>query len=335
VVAVVGAALVLLAVPFVHARFERPDARSLPRSSPSRQLYEAAVARFGGQNTSSITVVADAAPDDAHFGAWLTDLRHRPGVREVSTHAVAHGVTAVDLVPAGSRQGPRAEALVRELRAHRPAFHIAVAGDAAELVDFEAAIGGRLPLALAIVGGATLLLIFLMTGSIVVAVKALVMNVLSLGATFGALVWIFQDGHMSGLLGFDSIGALDVISPVLIFLFAFGLSMDYEVFLLSRIREVYEETGDNDVAVATGLQRTGRIITSAALLMVVVFAGFASGELLVIKQLGIGLAAAVLVDATIVRTLLVPATMKLMGRWNWWAPRPLRRLRGRAPALAT
>ena len=167
---------------------------------------------------------------------------------------------------------------------------------------------------------ATVLVLFFMTGSVMVPIKAVIMNVLSLGASFGALVWIFQDGHLSGQLGFDSVGALDLWMPVLILIFAFGLSMDYEVFLLSRIKEVHDETGDSDLAVAVGLQRSGRIITSAAFLIVIVFAGFAAGEVLAIKQLGVGLAIAVAVDATIVRTLLVPATMKLLGERNWWAP---------------
>ena len=168
-----------------------------------------------------------------------------------------------------------------------------------------------------------------MTGSIIVPIKAVLMNILSLGASFGALVWIFQEGHLAGLLGFGSVGALDLWMPVLILIFAFGLSMDYEVFLLSRIKEVHDETGDSDLAVAVGLQRSGRIITSAAFLIVIVFAGFAAGEVLAIKQLGVGLAIAVVVDATIVRTLLVPATMKLLGERNWWAPAPLRRFHQR------
>jgi RND superfamily putative drug exporter len=168
-----------------------------------------------------------------------------------------------------------------------------------------------------------------MTGSLVVALKAVLMNVLSIGATFGVLVWVFQDGHLTGLLGFDAVGSLDATMPLIVFLFAFGLSMDYEVFLLARIKEAWDATGDNDVAIATGLDRTGRIITSAAALMVIVFAGFAAGELVLIKQLGIGLAVAVIVDATVVRSLLVPATMTLMGRRNWWSPAPLRRLHQR------
>jgi RND superfamily putative drug exporter len=162
-----------------------------------------------------------------------------------------------------------------------------------------------------------------MLGSIVVPVKAILLNILSLSASFGALVWIFQDGNLTGLLNFTPTGALDGTQPVLIFAIAFGLSMDYEVFLLSRIKEAFDRTGDMTSAVATGVQRTGAIITSAALLLFVVIAAFASGEITFIKQIGVGLGLAVILDATIVRMLLVPATMRLMGRYNWWAPRPL------------
>jgi RND superfamily putative drug exporter len=155
------------------------------------------------------------------------------------------------------------------------------------------------------------------------------MNVLSLTAAFGAVVWVFQDGHLDGLLRFTSTGNIDVVQPILIFAVAFGLSMDYEVFLLSRIREQYDRGGDNTEAVAVGLQRSGRIITSAALLLVVVIAAFATASVLVVKIIGIGLALAVVIDATIVRALLMPATMRLLGRLNWWVPGPLRPLYAR------
>jgi RND superfamily putative drug exporter len=155
------------------------------------------------------------------------------------------------------------------------------------------------------------------------------MNVLSLGATFGALVWIFQDGHLASLLGFTAFGAIEAWAPVIIFTFAFGLSMDYEVFLLSRIKEAYDETGNTNGAVANGLQRSGRIITSAALAIMIVFLGFAAGQTLGIKEMGLALAIAVVVDATLVRCVLVPATMTLLGKWNWWAPAPLRRFHQR------
>ena len=246
----------------------------------------------------------------------------------------------VDVTPAGTSQGTEASALVTQLRGTQPTFDTEVGGIAAELIDIKARLSERLPLAALMVVVATLVLLFLMTGSIIVPIKAVVMNILSLCASFGALVWIFQEGHLARIVGFDSVGALDLWMPVLILIFAFGLSMDYEVFLLSRIKEVHDETGDSDLAVAVGLQRSGRIITSAALLIVIVFAGFAAGEVLAIKQLGVGLAIAVLVDATIVRTLLVPATMNLLGERNWWAPAPLRRFHQRfglheAPAPTT
>jgi RND superfamily putative drug exporter len=218
---------------------------------------------------------------------------------------------------------------VAELRDTQPTFDKEVGGIAAELIDVKARLSERLPYAALLVVTTTLVLLFLMTGSVMVPIKAVAMNVLSLTASFGALVWIFQEGHLSGPLAFDSVGALDLWMPILILIFAFGLSMDYEVFLLSRIKEVHDETGDSDLAVAVGLQRSGRIITSAAILIVIVFTGFAAGEVLAIKQLGVGLAIAVLVDATIVRTLLVPATMKLLGERNWWAPAPLHRFHQR------
>jgi uncharacterized membrane protein YdfJ with MMPL/SSD domain len=159
--------------------------------------------------------------------------------------------------------------------------------------------------------------------------KAVILNILSLSATFGGLVWIFQEGHLHSLLGFQSVGSLDSTQPVLIFAIAFGLSMDYEVFLLCRIKEQFDVTGDNREAVATGLQRTGQLITSAALLLAIVVGAFATSHLLEIQQIGLGVAIAILMDATLVRMLLVPSMMKLLGTWNWWAPRPLQVLQRR------
>jgi RND superfamily putative drug exporter len=327
---VVGAAavmvLVLLGVPFLGSRFEIGDARTLPRSSEVRKVALTLANRFPARGTDPVTVIADTAPDSAETQAWIAAVSKRPEVVGTSIRPdTPPGVTVVDVTPAGTSQGRQASELVTELRDAQPAFHTEVGGIAAELIDIKARLSERLPIAALLVVVATLVLLFLMTGSLIVPVKAVVMNVLSLGASFGALVWIFQEGHLAGFLGFDSVGALDLWMPVLILIFAFGLSMDYEVFLLSRIKEVHDETGDSDLAVAVGLQRSGRIITSAAFLIVIVFAGFAAGEVLAIKQLGVGLAIAVLVDATIVRTLLVPATMKLLGERNWWAPAPLRR----------
>jgi RND superfamily putative drug exporter len=331
--------LVVLGAPFLGSRFEIGDARTLPRSSEVRDVALTLADRFPARGTDPVTVIAETDSGSADFVAWYEQLTTAPGVVGTAIRPDSPpGITVVDITPAGTSQGTQASALVRQLRAEKPVFDTEVGGIAAELIDIKDRLSERLPLAALLVVLATLVLLFLMTGSIVVPIKAVIMNILSLAASFGALAWIFQEGHLSGLIGFDPVGALDLWMPVLILIFAFGLSMDYEVFLLSRIKEVHDHTGDNDLAVAVGLQRSGRIITSAALLIVIVFAGFAAGEVLAIKQLGVGLAIAVLVDATIVRTLLVPATMKLLGERNWWAPAPMRRFHQRfglheAPAL--
>jgi RND superfamily putative drug exporter len=327
---VVGVGLVLLATPFAGARFDDIGVKALPRSSETRQLAEAVDAHFPEVTTEPVDVLADVGADDPALAAWRDRVDALPGVAGTTVNdASTAGTTIVEVRPEGRTNGPVAQRVVDEVRDLDAPFPVAVGGDPAEIVDFRESVASRLPLAIGFMVAATFVLLFLMTGSVVVPIKAIVMNALSLTATLGALVWVFQDGHFAGVLGFDAPGSLDLVMPVVIFVFAFGLSMDYEVFLLARIREAWEETGDSDRAVATGLQRSGRIITSAALLMVIVFAGFAAGEMVALKQLGLGLALAVIVDATVVRSLLVPATMKLMGRWNWWAPAPLARLHER------
>ena len=330
VVLLVGVGLAVLAAPFLGARFDAPDVKALPRSSENRQVAEAIDQRFTAVTAEPVQVVASVDPDDPALTAWVERLGTLPGVITATIDDISRpGVSVVEVHAAGRTNGPVAQDVVTEIRDLDAPFPVLVGGDPAEIVDFRESIVSRLPLALGIVALATFGLLFLMTGSLVVPLKAIVMNILSLGATFGALVWVFQDGHLASVLGFDPPGSLDLVMPVIVFLFAFGLSMDYEVFLLARIREAWLETGDNDRAVALGLQRSGRIITSAALLIVIVFLGFAAGEIVPLKQLGLGLAIAVVVDATVVRSLLVPATMKLMGRWNWWAPRPLARIHHR------
>jgi uncharacterized membrane protein YdfJ with MMPL/SSD domain len=191
-------------------------------------------------------------------------------------------------------------------------------------MDLFSNLRAPLPFTLLVIALAIFVLLFLMTGSVIMPLKAIGLNILSLSATFGALVWIFQDGHFEQLLAFQSNGSIDGTQTILIFALAFGLSMDYEVFLLSRIKEQFDATGDNRAAVATGLQRTGWLISSAALLLAVVLAAFSTSRIIFIQQIGVGLAIAVVMDATLVRGLLVPATMRLLGRWNWWAPAPLR-----------
>ncbi len=223
---------------------------------------------------------------------------------------------------------PESQHLVRSIRdMNSPGrLQATVGGRTAELIDFVDSLEKTVPVAIGLIVVVMFVLLFLMLGSVVVPLTAVALNTLSLSASFGALVWIFQDGHLSNLLGFTPLGSIDGTMPVLIFATAFGLSMDYEVFLLSRIKEQYDRTHDTTQAVATGVQKTGAIITSAALLLVVVISAFAMGEVLFMKQVGVGLGLAILVDATLVRMLLVPAAMRLLGRYNWWAPRPLKAL---------
>ncbi len=333
---VVASGLALLALPFLDANLENGDARSLPRSSEARAAALTLGERFPSRGADPIVVIAEVEPGTPAAESWADELAGLDGVAGIQQRAgFPAGMTVVDVVPEGTSQGEVAMGLVDEIRARGAdraeagAFTVEVGGIAASTMDARQMIGDRVPWAIGVVVAATLILLFLMTGSIAIPIKAVVMNVLSLGASFGALVWVFQDGNLSGLLAFDPVGSIDLWLPTIIFLFAFGLSMDYEVFLLGRVKEIHDRTGDNDLSVSMGLQKTGRIITSAALLIVVVFAGFAAGETLTIKQLGVGLALAVIVDATIVRSLLVPATMKLLGEWNWWAPAPLRRFHDR------
>jgi RND superfamily putative drug exporter len=218
---------------------------------------------------------------------------------------------------------------VKRIRALPAPGRAYVGGQTAELTDLLGSLGRVLPWTALFVAVVTFALLFAALGSVVLPLKALVMNALSLSAAFGVMVWVFQDGHLSGLLGFTSTGTVEASQPVLILAVAFGLSMDYELFLLSRIREEWDRTGDNTAAVAAGLQRTGAIITNAALLLAVVIGAFTTSGISFIKLIGVGLLTAVVIDATIVRALLVPATIRLLGRVNWWLPSPLRRLHAR------
>ena len=331
-VAVLVAALLLAAgAPLLSLRLENGSANLLPGDFESVQVEQNLQVRFPGLGgPEPVTVLAEATPAqlDAYVAGLSLDRADVAAVRkaeQLGTSVYAQ----VDLTPTGSSQGDAAKRLVHALRDDRPEFRSWVTGEAAVLVDFTRALVDRLPWAFALAALATMVLLFLMTGSVLVPIKALVMNVVSLGATFGALVWVFQEGHLEGLLGFTSAGAIETWVPVIVFAFAFGLSMDYEVFLLARIKELYDSGLPNDEAVRVGLQRSGRIITSAALLIVIVFCGFAAGRMLGIKEMGFALAVAVVVDVTLVRCLLVPATMTLLGDANWWAPGPLRRLHDR------
>ncbi|MET8539955.1 MMPL family transporter [Kitasatospora sp. NPDC004799] len=330
VVALASVALLMAAgAPFLHADMRSSGAAVLPASSAGRQVAETIDQRFPQASAAPVTVVVEggAPVAQAYADEVVAKLPGVSGVRAVSP--VSDAVSTVDVLVHGDPQGAQAEQVVKELRADRGGLTTYVTGGAASVVDFQDELLSRGPWALGLVAVGTLVLLFLMTGSVVMPVKALLMNLLSLGASLGALTLVFQDGWFSGLLGFSPTGGLETFIPVLVFAFAFGLSMDYEVFLLARIKELRDKGHSCTRAVELGLQRSGRIITSAALLMVIVFAGFALGDMLMVKQMGIALAVAVAVDATLVRCLLVPAAMSLFGEFNWWAPAPLRRLHRR------
>jgi len=314
------AVLVVAALPTLDMKFEGLDARSLPIESESRGFADSMADEFPAIPLAPIEVVVDAAGDDRRLIEFSAGIAGLSGVQSVAAEPLSSGVTKLTVAVDGPPTGSTALDAVREIRLLPTAVVRGVTGEAAEEVDLLESVSQRLPAALALIGLITLALLMVFTRAPIAALKALVVNLLSVGAAFGALVWIFQYGNLASLLGFQPIGALEAIILLLTFVFAFGLSMDYEVFLLARIREEYDASGDNAAAVAVGLQRSGKVVTQAAFLIVVLFVGFAAGDLILIKQLGVGLALAVLVDATVVRALLVPAIMVMMGDRNWWAP---------------
>ena len=325
VVAVASVAvLVVLALPTLSMHLTSSGHQLLPVGSSQRDFFDVLAQHYPALSDPAATVVAEASPAEATTWADTT-VRAIPHVTSTSVRQLDPTHVAVSVRTDGQPLDDQARAVVEALRSGRPSFPTLVGGQAAALADFVAALWARAPYAIAAVVVATFVLMFLMTGSVVLPVKALIINVLSLGASLGIATWVFQNGHLESLLGFTSTGALESMIPPLVLAFGFGLSMDYELFLLSRVAELYHAGVPNDRAVVLGLQRSGRIITSAALLVVIVFAGFAAGKMLIIKQTGLALAVAVLLDATIVRMLLVPATMTILGQWNWWAPTPLRR----------
>ena len=339
-VVVIVVVLLALGSPFRSITWGGTDARALPANSAPRVVTEALAGDFPANSTTPIEAVikfagpAGAALSPAQratLATYVTRLDHVPGIITGQVTGVAGHVALVDLRYAANSESAAARALVAQVRAVPPpaGAHVSVGGATAQVVDELASLGHTLPWMALVVMLATFVLLFLAFGSVVLPVKAIVMNALSLTATFGAIVWIFQEGHLSGPLGFTPTGTIDPTMPILMLAIIFGLSMDYEVFLLSRIRERYDITGDNTAAVAGGLQRTGGIITSLALLLIIVVGAFSASGITFIKLMGVGMIIALVVDATIIRVLLVPATMRLLGRANWWAPRPLRRLYAR------
>lgn len=321
--------LLILGIPFLSAQLGGVDHRSLPPGATSRTVTETLQRDFPGAGGSDIysAVRFDSAPSDpaSALAPYISRLQQVRDVENVRIGGYANGVASVVVHTHFTGQELAARDVVHGVRAV-PApegTQVQVGGETAAVIDLLHVLKERAPYMAGFIVVVTFVLLFMAFGSFVLPAKALLMNVLSLSAAFGAMVWIFQDGHLSGFLGFTPAGFLDATNPVLLFAVLFGLSMDYEVFLLSRIREEYDRTGDNTEAVAHGLQRTGGIITSAALLLIIVVAAFSTSGIVFVKMIGVGLVIAIALDATIVRALLVPATMRLLGRANWWAPRPL------------
>jgi len=367
--------LLVLGTPFLHVRFNAPDARILPESVPSRQSFDRLTEAFGPGPFAPI-VLAIRTPGlatDARNLAELMDYSRRLAadlriarvdslvdvdprltleqyallysagggppdrfVAEALAATTEGDLTAFTITTPYAPNDEAGRQLVRELRADDgplsppDGMTVLVGGGAADVEDVVTGIGAEFPRSAAFIFVTTYLVLLLLLRSLVLPLKALAMNTLSIVASFGALVWIFQDGNLSALFGTRPLGFVETTQPVILFCVLFGLSMDYEVFLLSRMRESWEQTRDNPTAVAHGLERSGRIVTSAALIVIVVAGSFAFADIVLIKALGVGIALAVALDATVVRALLVPATMRLLGRWNWWLPGRL----GRAlPAL--
>jgi RND superfamily putative drug exporter len=341
--------LVLLGAPAVAIDFGSPDDRVLPSSQPIRAMYDTIRADFATEEADVIQVVAPQAAASEVAG-YAAELSRIDGVQRVdsATGAFAGGVwigepgpngpgrfassdggTWLSVLPTGTRLADDPTGLVAEVRALPPPSPVLVGGYPAELADYRDSLVERLPLVGVLIVLVTFIVLFLMTGSVVAPLKASVLNLLSLSVMFGVLVWGFQDGGLAGLLGFTPTGLIEPSIPILMFCIAYGLSMDYEVFLLARIKADVDRTGDVLGSVPRGIARSGPLVTAAALILAASFAVYATSEVTFLQQLGVGMALAVLVDATVIRGVLVPAAMRLAGRANWWAPAALRRVHER------
>ncbi|WP_405501522.1 MMPL family transporter [Streptomyces niveus] len=345
-VAVIGL-LLFLGSPFLSLHMSLADDRVLPADTQSRQISDLIREDFSAQESQALNVVLNDTPPtgERSIDAYAQKLSTLGNVARVDSEAgsfaageqvappgpgserfSADNSTYLSVIPKSESLSEEGEELVKDIRTAEAPYDIQVGGPAAELVDSLDSMYDKLPAALAIIGITTFVLLFLFTGSLVLPLKALVLNCLSLSATFGVLVWGFQDGHLEGIVGdFVVTDTITWTVPVLLFCIAFGMSMDYEVFLLSRIKEEWDRSGDNQLAVARGLERTGAMVTAAAGLIAIVWLGFVLSGISYLKAIGLGLAIAVLMDATLVRGALVPAFMRLAGRANWWAPAPLAR----------
>ena len=331
--------LLLAASPFIQLRLANGDVDMLPTHLEARQGYDQMIANFPGRDQTTFNIVVnypDGSPQTPARISAQSDLAQRiaaiPHVLHTTTAGVGRHIVLIQATTSYPATSDESRSIVKAIRADQgvgDGGQVLVGGQTAVDLDTITFIVDRTPLAVGFVVVVTYIVLFLLTGSVVLPLKAVLLNFLSIGASFGALVWIFQQGHLSNILGFTP-QSIDPSIPVILFSIVFGLSMDYEVLLVSRIHEEYVRTGDNTHAVASGLERTARLITGAAAIMFTVFLAFGLAEVVIIKAIGIGLAVAVAIDATLVRALVVPAVMRLLGDWNWWAPRPLKRLYDRA-----
>jgi RND superfamily putative drug exporter len=316
----------VLGIPFFSINFTSVDAQVLPEDTSARMVDNELRSEFPPFHDTPVQLYAEGSGGEVESIA--AEARRLDGVAEVVPPQKLEGnAWAIEVVSTDPPLADQSQDLVANLRDIDSG--VLVTGFTANFVDLQDSLVEHLPLVLAVVCLVTFIVLFLMTGSVVLPIKQLLMNFLGLSAVFGILVLIFQDGRFEGLLGYDSQGGLESTQPLLLFAVAFGLSTDYGVFLLSRIKEARDGGASDSEAVAIGLERTGRIVTAAALLFCIAIGSFVTSEIIFIKQVGLGTALAVLIDATIIRALLVPSLMELLGKWNWWAPAPLRRLHGR------
>jgi uncharacterized membrane protein YdfJ with MMPL/SSD domain len=331
-VATVSAVLLIaMGIPFFNIKFDTVDPTVLPDSASARQAYETVSSEFPPYRETPIWIDVEGGGPRA-AAQVARQVRGVEGVAEVNPPQPLKGdVTALRVVSTDPFVSEASQSTVKRIRELQPppGTTLLVGGATADFVDLQTSLVRHLPIVLAIIIVATLVILFLMTGSVILPIKSLLMNFLNLSAVFGLLVLIFQDGRLEGFLDYSSPGAIEQTMPILLFAVAFGLSTDYAVFLLSRIKEARDNGASDSESVAIGLERTGRIVTAAALLFAVAMGAFATSQIIFIKENGVGTALAVLIDASIIRALLVPSLMELLGKWNWWAPAPLRRLHER------
>jgi RND superfamily putative drug exporter len=348
------ALLVAAGAPVLHGQLGGTDARVLPTSYANSRVSEALSGEFRADAASPVSIVAHApASATSEIARYAEQLRRLPGTfsvgppRFTGTPALradfqaappqrpvaSPGAWVISLVPRALPASPAARNLIARVHALRPPFPIAVAGDAPLYYDESHIVRSHFPLAVALLSLSILLVLFAMTRSLLLPIKSLVMTAVTLTATFGVLVAIFQDGHLASILQFQATGYLNQDNMIVLLFIVLGLSTDYGVFLLARIKEAHDAGADNREAIAIGLERSGRIVTAAALLFCVAVGTSAAAQVLEVKEFGIGAAVAVLIDATIIRALLVPGLMALLGSANWWAPHALKAIgRSRSPA---